>query len=763
MIGVLPSPTLGPRSVKEVLIPLSEYHVFENIPTDKVHDPSTIIQLGEEALTWQGISSDSDSEGDYTTSEMVYDEDVYGGYRSSNSLSDSDDDYMFGASKKKPKPKTNGSTLSVRPAAPRRGRPPKNRDIKDEIYEPISLETLNNNVPPLLSGVDHPTLPQIPALIKTPDAVSDEPYTRSLHGVSKSLTGHVQPPSALIMPVKSEPKLPGPPPLLKNNSNSEDSPHILLPPSTSQLTSMTTPITPLTTPTAPRRPGRPPKSKTIGGTKNKKTCTSHSHYRPTVGSKGQSSSSHTSKGMKMTQYEFLSSSGSTKVSTSQPTVVSYDSTPSLHNIVTPVQIIQGVPTAPVPVGNYQSVQPASMVLMQGTHSLGLDHTSQPNPSYITQDGQTYQIIQSPQLTMSDDNSQKVSVIMQPGTATYTTKSTSGGMHYITQLDGTPPVAKPTNISTLRTKFDEARKQEHAKLSVATVSNSVSPEITAQSSSSSQVNSEEKMTRNLDMYLAREHKQISESVPANSLQEGKGRKHQSSFVRRISHDKEKPKTTNPVSVRKESNISTLTTLFQPDNIPIANLVTDKPETSSAVANVSVNSNYSNSNDHSPSNAGDGAANATPSEGQAISSDKTTKRGRGRPRKGSIKKGSGGSAINVEVVLEGEGSTNQATASKEPSFKLGKRGRGRSAKITHSKTEGADKMKTEDSGEDTLDSVPPGKKPKTKPARASSKPESACKSARGRKMFKCDKCDIVYNSKKSLANHIATVHDTQLEVS
>ncbi len=863
MLSGLPSPKLGPRAMKEVLVPLSEYHVYENIPTDKVYDSSAVIQLGEEALTWQGISSDSESEGDYIATEMVYNEDMYGGYRSSNSLSDSDDDYMFGANKKKSKPKQNDPSLSVRSAAPRRGRLSKNRDLKDETYEPISLESFSNDMPPLLTDLEQgpPVLPQMPALIKTPDAVSDEPYSRSLHNASKASMTHVQPPSALIMPIKSEPsvrqggsKLPGPPPLLKNNSNSEisaDYPHIVLPPNTNQLMA----TSPVTTSPSPRRLGRPPKPKLAGGgtAKNKKSSavrvtSNSSHYRPSTGSKGQSSSPYTGKGMKMTQYEFLSSSSTPSVhsiadsSPSQPNAVSYGSSSSLQNMMTPVQIIQGVQTTPVQVGNYQSVQPGGVVLMQGAHSMGLEYAPQQTSSYITQDGQTYQIIQaaqSPHLTMSDsgENSQKVSVIMQPPTA-YTTKNTAGGLHYITQLDGTPPLAKTTNKATLKSRFEEGQRQEQAKLEatsvvVGTISGSSSTDIACSSSSTSEVNLEEKMSNRLDMYLAKtvtrsKPKQTTESVKATPLKGKAGRKHRSSsFVKHISGN-ETSKTHashsgTKTTMKKSSTISSASTnLFQPDNIPTAIVA---PETSLSAASVGLNSNHSNSNKQS-SNTGDdkndddadsgnsttpnkrsGEQDAAKSSSQASTSAKaTTRGGRGRqPKKGATSKASATTTHKEApspITPEGTetGNSKETALNDTLTTKLGKRSRGRPCKQPQSTED--DKMDTTEvhntsitesqlARDDVLppiDSLPPSKKArggKKTPAKTPSKPgpsscgrkstglkktpskpgPSSCgrKSTGLKKPFQCDKCNAVYNSKKSLTNHIVCVHDTQLDVS
>ena len=104
--------------------------------------------------------------------------------------------------------------------------------------------------------------------------------------------------------------------------------------------------------------------------------------------------------------------------------------------------------------------------MQGASPLNLDYATQQqvSPSYISQDGQSFQIVQaqSPHLLVSDgnDNSQKVSVIMQPS-AVFTSKTGLGG---IPQLDGPPPLPKQeaADKASLKSKFEEARRQEQAK-------------------------------------------------------------------------------------------------------------------------------------------------------------------------------------------------------------------------------------------------------------------------------------------------------------
>jgi len=240
---VLPSPKLAPRAVK-ALLPLSEYHIIKNVPEDEQHLPRAVIQLGVEALTWQQLSSESESEGDF--SHEVFDEEHYGSYHSSYSLSDSDDDYMYGGGPKKkgkPKPAAKGEKRG-------RGRPLKNPVIKEESYEPTTLGTgFSSELPAVAEGRE--SLPQMPALIKATN------HTESDYDVGK----HVQPPPGLLMPSKPDKhKLPKPPPLLKNQqTDSPDGyPHIVLPSTTT--TNWTSNTHTIATAKPPKRLGRPPKN-----------------------------------------------------------------------------------------------------------------------------------------------------------------------------------------------------------------------------------------------------------------------------------------------------------------------------------------------------------------------------------------------------------------------------------------------------------------------------------------------------------------------
>lgn len=568
MFQSLPSPKLGPESIK-MCIPLPEYSIYNDIPTDKTHLPSAVIQLGEEALSWQRMSSDSESDGEYQPEREYEETFAFGGYKSNNSLSDSDEDYMCSLSKKKGKTKSSSVVMSGGRIAGRRGRGIK-REAKDQQIETIenAFPGTGSLPPPLLQKQDkknekNSPMPAVPALIKAlPDfEISRDSTTDSFTSQSESDSyiakkyspslrlSHVQPPPGLIMPIKSEhsstirsrsTKLPEPPPLLKNSddidmlsSNPSDihhHPHIVLPSdvssvvtqhpkqttsgstnwagnhstSPSRVSSLDYPSfssTSSVTASSSKRLGRPPKSKPASsqqpGKKSKtvRLGSTTAHFRPSKGTKGYTSS-FSMKKMKMTRYEFESTPSSSSVTGDiqmqavTTTTHHHSHTPThsqqssfgspvgsnIQNLVTPVQIIQGVPQQ---MQTYSPLQPGSVMLMQGAHPLGVEFPPQQqvSPSYITQDGQTYQIVQtqSPHYASSDtiDNSQKVSVIMQPGVGNsggYVRKTSVGGIQYITQLDGPPPPPGKSNRKRdssskdkLKLEFEEARRQEQAKL------------------------------------------------------------------------------------------------------------------------------------------------------------------------------------------------------------------------------------------------------------------------------------------------------------
>ena len=173
---------------------------------------------------------------------------------------------------------------------------------------------------------------------------------------------------------------------------------------------------------------------------------SKAHYRAPKPITVQASS-YSMKGFKGTPVELQSGtphSGGT-----------YHHTPSssavpLQNIVTPMQIVQGVPPGHnvMQMPTYQNVTqlPPGVILVQGPTGIPGEIP------YFTQGGQTYQLLSA---QSQGEGSQKVSVIMNPS-----------NYQYFTQLDGPPSQTKSKkqkDTKQLRERFEAARKEEQAKL------------------------------------------------------------------------------------------------------------------------------------------------------------------------------------------------------------------------------------------------------------------------------------------------------------
>lgn len=498
-----------------------EFTIADDVPTDVDPKPSAIIQLGEEALQWQKMYSDSEGESDYNPDG----EDVGGRhleYQSNSSASDSDEDFTcsFTTTVKKkrgPKPGTKYGerASSGRGGISRRGRgggrtgEPKDVPLLVRPPEDVHSYITNLQPPPLLVKQEDVAMEQAspykiqkttrvpPALIKTENISNQSTYDINEEfdrltnvGVSSSHISskpHIQPPPSLVMPT---PQLREPPPLVKKEEEPSRYPHIMLPSASDQgvvpqrtllpkegVMQSTPPPPPPAAP-APRRPGRPRKDQSNtshGGLKtSSKTVrlgSSKTNYKPSKSLKGQSTS-YSAKGMKMTQYEFQSVSMATSQQQQQQqqhVVNPSSNTPvqvsNLQNVVTPLQII---PAGSLHYPNIGGVPSGSVLYVQGAPqgvALAAPQGNDMSSTYITQDGNTYQLVQaSPAQLGADDNAQKVSVIMHPGTA--------GGIQYITQLDGPPPKVKSATTSPakddLRKRFEEARNTERAKLEDVTV-------------------------------------------------------------------------------------------------------------------------------------------------------------------------------------------------------------------------------------------------------------------------------------------------------
>ena len=92
---------------------MTEFSISEEVVTDIDPKPSTVLSLGMEALEWQKMYSDSESESDYNPEYDDIGRTI--NYQSNSSLSDSDEEFMCSLTRKKttqrgPKPKTGVGT-----------------------------------------------------------------------------------------------------------------------------------------------------------------------------------------------------------------------------------------------------------------------------------------------------------------------------------------------------------------------------------------------------------------------------------------------------------------------------------------------------------------------------------------------------------------------------------------------------------------------------------------------------------------------------
>ena len=264
-ITFLPEPKLGPQLCPSSIF-TSEYVIADNIPTDIDPAASAIITLGEEALQWQRMYSDSSSEEDFMPDDsdvgamggrgvVLTDEGQFDGYISYSSASDSDEEYTVpyhrkrGANKPAAGRGTDRGSGEGGRGRGRRGRSsaavksgvlPKSvtshvENMAAEVVEygsfPSSIQT---TPPPLLPKSEDPQLQvkgEVPRLIKASrdlDSLSgggggDNMETEGSMG---SVTTHIQPPPGLIMPrgaatttrspPQPQPPKRQPPPLVKN-------------------------------------------------------------------------------------------------------------------------------------------------------------------------------------------------------------------------------------------------------------------------------------------------------------------------------------------------------------------------------------------------------------------------------------------------------------------------------------------------------------------------------------------------------------------
>ena len=264
---------------------MNEFSISDEVSTDIDPKPSTILSLGVEALEWQKMYSDSESESDYNpeyddTGRVI-------NYQSNTSASDSDEEFMCSLTRKKtpaqrgPKPRGGGGVGRGRRGRGARMADTGHRDVpiltkppEDVNYAsllepgiqppPVLIKhqprDLNSNsssgftgaaatareeVRPSELRVTH--LPSVPALVKAADRVvhddsSDiEEFDRLTNiGVPSQPSihppHHIQPPPSLVMPSPSSSSSshvlssPGsqrrrePPPLVKNTDSKQLTP-----------------------------------------------------------------------------------------------------------------------------------------------------------------------------------------------------------------------------------------------------------------------------------------------------------------------------------------------------------------------------------------------------------------------------------------------------------------------------------------------------------------------------------------------------------
>ena len=241
------------------------------------------------------------------------------------------------------------------------------------------------------------------------------------------------------------------------------------------------PTPPLTTAPVKRRPGRPrkdqvnPQAKKTARTVQLSANKPNQRSQPSRGSKNPASSPL--KSIKLTQYKFQSqqpaqtqgvilSQQSQHAATSptaqqyQPLILSPGGSGIHGNLVTPLQIIPAAPqaNAPVQVQTYSTVPQGGLFYLQGATP-----QVQEQPTYVTKDGQLYQLIHPRTLEDVSDSSKKVSVIMQPqgGTGTTYVQGDIGSFHCVTQLDGLPPSTNQRNTERkdeLRKRFQKIRRK-----------------------------------------------------------------------------------------------------------------------------------------------------------------------------------------------------------------------------------------------------------------------------------------------------------------
>ena len=505
---VPPSPSQCPVSMR-IPLPLTEFAILDSVPTDATHSSSTTVLLDEEALHWQKLSSDSESE-DELEHKPSRKTTPYGGTHSDSSSSEasSDDEFTLSyVAKKRPRGRGRGrggggvrggwggggrgawGAADVGRGTGKRGgkvgRPRKDAQAVDSSAPMFVHPSVSGKpVPPTLIKTEPrlqvimPGRPEtmVPALIKAPPPNAS--LERRQASVSSTQPTLVKPKPAgqgkamlqTVVPSglpRHTVTLRDPPPLVRNCESAVPlRPQVIIPQDVRGRG-----IPPAGSAATAQKKSAP--LSLIGPSvgKSRAHATSPGIHRlisgmePVVIRSQQKPAVFTNKPLTSTSRGGRETKVSSFRSTSQHQSVSIPGTP---NLVSPVQIVRGLPAAQiqVPTGyqNVAATSPSGVLLLQNQPGVSIPTQDLTTPTYFTQGGQTYQLVNMTE----QKGGQKVSVIMNPSGGS-TTFLGPGGVQYITQLDGPPSRSKVKHKGSskaLHERFEAARGEEREKIMIA---------------------------------------------------------------------------------------------------------------------------------------------------------------------------------------------------------------------------------------------------------------------------------------------------------
>lgn len=533
-----PEPTLGPETTRSSMSS-NEYVVADSVPTDTDPEPSATITLGEEALQWQTLESESESDEEYVGEGLEVgralqgvDEGQLDGYLSTaSSVSDSDEEFIL------PYYRRRGTRGGRGGRRGRSGMTTGGGGMADAKPETVASRPMVNSTEDIGYGTPYPTTALPPPLLSKVEGArmlvkAGGPSLIKAHrkdgggmmvvggsgvrsGSTTPCATHIQPPPGLIMP-SSLPRR-QPPPLVKkggepghlpiqpkvyhpkivlpgsdveggahnavNSFRSAPSPSFVTAGASGGVAKVTS--SPAVAARGKRRPGRPRKDQSaiVVNAQAKAKKTAHTvpyglnkpHPKPQSCKSSRGQSSALMKGMKLLQYDYQSQQQSNAVASGGQGMVMSSPVSQQHMVASPTSqqyqplILSSGAASTLPMTPLQII-PTAAAAHQATYATSVPQgglvwaapsMAQEQPTYVTNDGQLYQLIQ-PARSMEDDNAKKMSVIMQPqasaGGTSFVQAGEVGGFHYVTQLDGIPPNVVHTGTrGELQRKFRRLRQ------------------------------------------------------------------------------------------------------------------------------------------------------------------------------------------------------------------------------------------------------------------------------------------------------------------